>query len=167
MPQLSSGRHVAVSISPYLDALADGPDESRYFAVVALRLHAATPEALRDHVVIAYFVEGQGTPPDAPYYNSGYSVGDVLSGRSDWTPDEIEDLRKFLDEPRMIDWLRHEFAEIDRAIRENPVWDSELVNMDSGDFEVGMIRRAIIRSSAAEPEAMAALRGKRASPASA
>lgn len=86
MPQLKSGRHVAVSASPYLDALAADKDESRYFAIVALRLHAGTPQALRDHLVIGYFGEDQGTPPDAPSYNSGYCVSDVLEGRSDWNP---------------------------------------------------------------------------------
>lgn len=42
MPQLKSGRHVALSASPYLDALAAERDETKYFAIVALRLHAST-----------------------------------------------------------------------------------------------------------------------------
>jgi hypothetical protein len=73
MPQLKSGRHVALSVSPYLDALASDKDESKYFALVALRLGASTPQALRDHVVIGYFREDQGTPPNAPSYD-GYSA---------------------------------------------------------------------------------------------
>ncbi len=89
MPQLKSGRHVALSISPYLDALTAGSDESKYFAILALRLSANSPQALLYQVVIGYFREGQGTPPDAPSYPSGYCVGDVLEGRSDWSPGRI------------------------------------------------------------------------------
>lgn len=43
MPQLTSGRHVALGASPYLHPLSAEKDESRYFAAVALRPHAGTP----------------------------------------------------------------------------------------------------------------------------
>jgi hypothetical protein len=106
MPQLKSGRHVTLSLSPYLDALTSGPDESKYFAIVALRLNAASPEALRDHLVVGYFVDGEGTPPNAPSYNSGYCVADVLEGRAKWSPDEVEEFRAFLtEEQRFGPWL--------------------------------------------------------------
>lgn len=161
MPQLKSGRHVAISASPYLDALLDGNDASRYFAIVALRLNAGSPAALRDHLVVGYFREGQGTPPDAPSYNSGYCVGDILAGHSDWQPDEVEEFRQFLEEPRVTAWLQGEFAELDRTIRENPVWASDLLATDeNGDpFDAAMIQRTIIQRSALEPGAMAQLRG--------
>lgn len=123
MPQLKSGRHVALSISPYLDALTAGSDESKYAAILALRLSASSPQALRDQVVIGYFREGQGTPPDAPSYPSGYCVGDVLEGRSDWSPEEVAELRAFLDEPRIVRWLQEQWDEIDEAIRNSPVWE--------------------------------------------
>ncbi|HWT15139.1 MAG TPA: hypothetical protein VN581_05100, partial [Patescibacteria group bacterium] len=51
MPQLSSGRHVALAASPYLHAVASENDESKYFAIVAHRIHAGTSDALRDHLV--------------------------------------------------------------------------------------------------------------------
>lgn len=161
MPQLSSGRHVALSASPYLDAVASEKDESKYFAIVALRLHASTREALRDHLVIGYFVEGQGTPPNAPTYNSGYALGDVLEGRTDWRPDEVDDLREFVERnPRFQPWLQAEFAAIDEAIRTSPVWASGLLAdaADAGDIDVSTIKRAIIERSASEPGAMAQLR---------
>lgn len=161
MPQLKSGRHVALSASPYLDALKSGSDESRYFAIVALRLHAATPQALRHHLVIGYFVEGRGTPPDAPSYNSGYCVGDVLEGRSDWSADEVEEFRAFVTtEPRFDPWLRARFEELHQAILDNPVWGSDLLESDviSNGIEAPMIKRAIILRSAGDPVAMAQLR---------
>lgn len=80
MPQFRSGRDVALSASPYFDALTSGPDESKYFAIIALRLHAATPEALRNHLVVGYCIEGEGIPPNTSFYNSGYCIADVLEG---------------------------------------------------------------------------------------
>ena len=46
MPHLAGGRHVALSASPYLGGLAAERIKSTYFAVVALRLHAATAQLL-------------------------------------------------------------------------------------------------------------------------
>ena len=160
MPQLRSGRHVALSISPYLDALASGPDESRYFATVALRLNTSTPAALRDHVVIGYFVEGEGTPPNAPSYNSGYCVADILEGRSDWSAEEVTGFRSHLAEPRFEAWLQAQFEDLDEALRNNRVWSADLMTNDSasGDIDASMLRRAVIRKSAMEPTAMAQLR---------
>jgi len=67
MPQLRSGRHVSVSASPYLDALVAEKEEFRYVAIVALRVHANRPEALREHLVIGYrifrFVRGHCSGP--------------------------------------------------------------------------------------------------------
>lgn len=166
MPQLKSGRHVAFSASPYLDALMSGSDESRYFAVVTLRLNAPTPERLRDHLVIGYFVDGQGVPPDAPSYDSGFCVADVLEGRSDWNRDEIEEIRAFMNnEPRFGPWLQAQFDELNQAIETNPVWDSELLESDpaSDDIDACMLKRTIIQASAMEPDAMAQLRARKRS----
>ncbi|MBP7623351.1 MAG: hypothetical protein KA763_05220 [Xanthomonadales bacterium] len=160
MPQLKSGRHVALSASPYLDALNSEKDESKYFAIIALRAHTNTPQALRDHLVIGYFVDGVGTPPDAPSYNTGYCVGDVLEGRTDWSPAEIEEFRHFFDEPRFSAWLQVQFDEIDEAIRNSPVWHSELLanDLNSDEIDVPMLKRAIVQKSALESDAMRQLR---------
>lgn len=162
MPQLKSGRHVALSATPYLDALASANDDSAYFAIVALRLHASTPGALRDHLVIEYFLEGEGTPPNAPTHPSGYCVADVLEGRSDWTTDEVAEFRQFIEqEPRFGAWLQSQFDEIDHTIRKSPHWESELQVLDElpDGLDVATIKRAIIQKSAMEFGAMAQLRG--------
>lgn len=158
MPQLKSGRHVALSASHYLDALSSELEESRYFAAVALRVHAATPQKLRDHLVIGYFVEGQGTPPDAPSYNTGYCVADVLEGRTDWSADEVEEFRQFLDEPRFNAWLQAQFDEIDQAIQSNPMWNSALLAQESGGIDTHSVKRAIVQRSALDVDAMRQLR---------
>lgn len=161
MPKLSSGRHVALSASPYLDALDGESDEAKYFAIVALRLHAGNPEALRDHLVIGYFVDDEGAPPNAPVRDSGYCVADVLAGRTDWSDDEIEEFRRFIDsDPRFGPWLQSQFDEINEAIRSNPVWRSDLLVNDheSDGIDAPQMKRTIIQASAEDPGAMAQLR---------
>jgi hypothetical protein len=161
MPQLKSGRHVALSASPYLKALASGPDESRYFAVVALRLNAPTPDALVKHLVIGHYLDGTGTPPNAPCYNSGYCVADILEGRSDWSPDEVDEFRNFItQDPRFKTWLQAQFDELNHAIEVNPLWESDLMQTSDG-IDVRAIKRAIILKSAAEPGVMAQLRASK------
>ncbi len=160
MPQLASGRHVALSISPYLDALTHGSDESRYFATVALRLNASNARALRGHVVVGCFDDGAGTPPDAPCHDSGFCVDDILQGRSDWRADEVEEMRAILATPRFEAWLQAQFEELDQAIRDNPLWKSDLL-MDGGasaDFDEASIKRAVILRSASAADAMLQLR---------
>lgn len=151
MPQLKSGRHVSLSLSPYLDALASGPDEAKYFAVVALRLNAPTPEALLNHVVIGYFREGQGAPPDAPSYNSGHCVDDVLEGRTDWRPEEVEEFREFLTGPRVVPWLQIQWDGLNQAIQNCSIW-----SLEGG--EQSFVECAIIQNSALMPNAMGQLR---------
>ena len=161
MPQLKTGRHVAFSVNPYLDALSDGSDDSRYFAISTLVMHASTPDALRDHVLICCFIEGEGTPPDAPVYFTGYCIGDVLEGRTDWNPDEVDELRSFvMHEPRFTQWLQGQFDAIDSKIRNNPVWNSPL-GIESDEIDVPAIKRAVIIKSATDPNAMSQLHTRR------
>lgn len=161
MPQLKSGRHVGLSARAYLNALTSGPDESQYFAIVALRLNVPSPEALRDHLIVGYFVEGEGTPPNAPCYHSGYSVADVLNGCWDWSADEIAEFRIFLNSEPHIAWRQAQFDELNQAIENSSVWASQLMENDmaTNDIDVSMIKRAIILKSAMEPGAMARLGG--------
>lgn len=161
MPQLKTGRHVAFSVTPYLDALSDDSDEVRYFAIIALAIHASSLDELRDHVLICCFVEGEGTPPDAPVHYTGYCIGDVLEGRTDWNPDEVDELRSFvMHEPRFTQWLQDQFDAIDTAIRNNPVWNSPL-GIESDEIDGPAIKRAIIIKSAMDPNAMGQLRTPR------
>lgn len=160
MPQLKSGRHVALSVSPYLDAINSGSEEQRFFAIVAVLMNAGTPEALRNHVVIGYFIESEGTPPDAPCHISGYCVGDVLEGRSDWAPDEVDELTALLDEPRFHQWLGAQFDVIDHAIKGSPVRAMEIMKQDLASKEISApkLKRAVIIKTALDPHSMAQLR---------
>lgn len=158
MPQLRSGRHVGLCTSPYLDAIRSGPEPSTYFAIVALRIHAPSPAELLHHTLIVYFHEDEGTPPDAPAYRSGYCVGDILDGRSDWSADEVAEFRAWLKNDQSQRWLQAQFDEIDQEIRDNPIWDSYFVQSDD---PVMRIKRAVVLKSASEPTSMTALRRPR------
>lgn len=106
MPQLTSGRHIALLIEPFRDALASADANLRLFAAIALRTYAATAQALLRETGIAYYETGQGDPPNAPHYYSGLCVADILDGRVDWSPDEVQDFRAFTQEARLTEWMQ-------------------------------------------------------------
>src|SRR5688500_15820854 len=98
MPQLRSGRHFAVH-SPWLEGLTTGSDEQKFMRMTWFRLNVPSAERLRDHLLVLYFREGEGTPPDAPRYSSGFYVNDVLAGKAGWSDDELAEFR---------DWVAHD-----------------------------------------------------------
>ena len=126
MPQLTSGRHVGLSTDRLFRMIDNGSDEARSVAMVWLRLHVNTPEKLRNELAIVLYREGEGTPPAAPAYLAGYTVGDVLDGRTDWPPQDVADLQAFLATRRAKDHVQTEFEQLSEAIRQSPVWDSPL-----------------------------------------
>lgn len=162
MPQLKSGRHVALDASPYLDAVSHGSDNSKYYAIVALRLNASTPQALCNHLPVVYFREDLGAPPDAPYYDSGYTVADILEGRSDWRPDEVDEFSALVKDSRFGLWLQAEFDELNKAIQDNSIWEEDLLEDDatSGALDGPTLMRAIVMKSAMQPDAMTKLRAR-------
>jgi hypothetical protein len=157
---------MAFSASPYLDAVRTGTDAQRYFAIVALRLNALTPEALVKHLPIAYFVEGTDTPPNARNYNSGLCVDDILEGRSDWSTDEVEELRHLVtDDARFKSWLQARFDEIDDAIQTISLFAPGALGSpsESDEIDADTIMRAAIHRAAMEPDAMSHLRAHKRS----
>jgi hypothetical protein len=163
MPTLKSGRCVGITIDPYLDALSRGSDESQYFAVVALRLKASTPEAFGDQVVVVEFDRSTGVPPEADLLDACWSVDDVLQGRSGWSADEVDEFQAFLATPRARERLRAAHAEFNLAIRGSPVWRSPLLGSDpeGGAIDEAAIRRAIVAKSAMADDALAQVRSVR------
>ena len=131
MPQLRSGRHVGFSADPYVDAVSHGSDEQKYATMLSLRLQVGSVEKLREQIFIVGFRIDQGTPPDAPRYLTGYTIGDVLAHRADWLDDEVEELREFVAaNPRFQVWLHEQYDHLDAAIRQSPVWQSPLITDD-------------------------------------
>lgn len=158
MPQLPSGLRVALSVSPYQDALLVDNENSAYYAVLALLFHASTPEDLLRQAVVGVIPEG--LPDTGPAYRSGYCVVDVLEGRSDWSSDDIGAFREFLGTERVQAWLQQEFDALMKAVQEHPVWQSPLCEGfdDTERIDAAALKRAVICRTVQDPASMAELR---------
>lgn len=127
MPQLKSGRHVALSASPLLDKIRYGSDTSVSAVIMAFRLSVSSPQQMRDFLTVGYFRVGEGNPPNAASYDSGFLVKDILEGEADWTEEEIREFENWLNtNPEINHWLSEQFKEIDTAIRNHVVWSAPL-----------------------------------------
>lgn len=105
-------------------------------------------------------MEGEGEPPDAPSYSSGYCVADVLEGCSDFSADEIEEFREYLTEPRVASWLKKQFLELHLVIQNYSVCQPEQLENGEALVNVDILRlqRVLIEKAALEPAAMEQLR---------
>ena len=122
MPKLSSGRHVSVAPLSLLEQIKFGEEFKVYQLIFVYRMAVQEPKDLRNVLPVIYFLEGQGEPPDAPQYESGHLVQDVLDGKAGWSEIEIEDFKKWLEtDPALNDWVNTNFKEIDEAIRNSPL----------------------------------------------
>lgn len=134
MPQLKSGRHVALSASPLLDKIKFGSDTGVSHAIMVYRLEVTSPQKLRDFLTIGYFREGEGGPPNAPSYDSGFLVKDVLAGKAGWSADEIGEFEQWFNtSPQIQSWLDEEFLTINQAIEHSLVWDTPLWTDDDAE----------------------------------
>jgi hypothetical protein len=126
MPKLKSGRHVGVGAEDLVRQLS-GTSEQVYAFVLAYRLSVRKPEDLLGIMPVVYY-RGEGGPPDAEPYRSGFLVQDVLSGKAGWTPDEISEFRQWLEtNEQLVATLTADFRAVEEAIRKSPLWDSELI----------------------------------------
>jgi hypothetical protein len=130
MPQLkSSGRHFGLDTGALLDATRTGTDEQKYTFVLSYRLSVAKPQDLCNFLPVIYFKDGEGAPPNAPMYRSGFLVKDVMEGRAGWSVEEVEELTRWLKtDERLQSWLEVHFEEIGAAIRSSPLWKSDLMS---------------------------------------
>ncbi len=127
MPQLKSGRHVGLAIDSLLDRLRYGDNDSSYGRIIAQRMSVTGPQAFIRLIDVGEYRDGEGSPPDAPCYPAGYTVGEVLDGHPDWTPSEIEELRQLVEtDPRCQVWLKEQIRIIKRVIRESRFWNEVL-----------------------------------------
>lgn len=76
MPQLSSGRRFGIAASNFVRVLENGSDTS------------------------------QGEPPNAPVYDSGFTVGMIQRGESDWSDAEVREINNRLSANTQLNgWL--------------------------------------------------------------
>lgn len=128
MPLLSSGRHVAVEPVDFAKFVKFGTDVQVLAFITAYRLEVKEPGDLAKSLQVFYFKDGEGTPPNAPTYPSGYSVDEVLAGKAGWTEQEIREFANWLASDSALNrFLRETFNEVHSAIIASPLWDSELM----------------------------------------
>jgi hypothetical protein len=131
MPKLKSGRHVGLEPRSLLNAVKFGTPEEIYFFVLTYRLSVHGPEDICQILPVIYFEHGQGEPPNAPKYRSGFLVQDVLSGKAGWATEEISEFDLWLKENEPLNaWLSANFQEIDEAIKNSLLWNSEFMTDD-------------------------------------
>lgn len=127
MPRLSSGREVVLSVSPLIDQIRFGTEESVSAVIVAFRLEVSSPSDLRDYVTVGYLRDSDGAPTAENSRHSGFTIGDVLQGRAGWTDAEVSEFGHWLEtEPRLQRWLSDSLDEINDAIRDSQVWESPM-----------------------------------------
>lgn len=128
MPQLSSGRQFALGMLDFESSFAELSDRQKYFWIMTYRMQIKEPIDLADILPIVYF---EGEPPDAPRYESGFTVGDVKDGKSDWSDAEIEELQHWLTTSRADRWLRDAYEKVNQMIKHSTVWESDWLNGNS------------------------------------
>jgi hypothetical protein len=128
MPKLKSGRHVGVEPASLLNTVKFGSPEEIYSFVLTYRLSVHGPEDICQILPVIYFEDGNGEPPNAPMYRSGFSVQDVLSGKAGWTSEEISEFDLWLKENKQLNaWLASNYKEIDEAIKSSLLWNSKFI----------------------------------------
>jgi hypothetical protein len=129
MPKLRSGRHFGLETVNLAEGARTGTNEQMYAFVVAYRLSVSKPQDLCQFLPVIYFKEGEGEPPNAPMYRSEFLVKNVVEGKAGWSPEEIEELQQWLlTNEDLQSWLEVNFEEINEAIKNSPLWDSELMS---------------------------------------
>jgi hypothetical protein len=125
MPQLQSGRHVAVGEPGLIEAITRGDENSALSAIMGSRLSIRSTRDLVALLPVVYFDESQGTPPDCPKYPSGLLVHEVLEGQSDWSDEEVAEFRSWIENHAGLQqWLADYLERLDDAIRNAWIWQS-------------------------------------------
>jgi len=131
MPQLASGRHIAIgtdSLNGLLEAVMTG------FRIHEL-MSIQAPEHLSPYLDIYYFRPAESndpaveytdaalTPPDGLVpYKSGHTLATLYTGWQQWPAEDRQAFVDFMAEPRFSDYLNSLFAYIEdykQAIRDN------------------------------------------------
>lgn len=118
MPQLESGRHVAVGEPGLIEAVRQADETGALNAVMLTRTSIHDTRDLVGLLPVVYFDESRGTPPDCPKYPSGLLVHEVLEGQSDWSDDEVAEFRSWIENHAGLHgWLADYLVRLDEAIR--------------------------------------------------
>ncbi len=155
--KLTTGRHVAISVQPYIRAVTTGTDTSMYFAVTTIRLHAPQPEKLCGYLAVGCLDELESTGAEPIWRDSSYGVDDILEGKTDWTSSEVEEFRSLIDSGNFQSWLKDADIELDTAIKDSPLWQTELMHIGE-EVDSSACMRVLVSKAAMESNGMVGLR---------
>lgn len=125
MPQLQSGRHVAVSEPGLIEAISQGDETVALGVIMGSRLSIRNTRDLVELLPVVYFEDSAGTPPNCPKYPSGLRVHEVLNGHSDWSDEEVEEFRSWIENNEGLhQWLAGYLERLDDATRNARIWQS-------------------------------------------
>ncbi len=123
MPQLQSGRHVAVSEPGLIEAITQGDENIALGVIMGSRLSIRNTRDLAELLPVVYFDDSAGTPPDCPRYPSGLQVHEVLNGQSDWSDEEVEEFRSWIETNEGLhQWLAGYLDRLNDTIRNAKIW---------------------------------------------
>jgi len=116
MPQLPSGRHVALISDIIFAAVRKGD----FGTSMALTMHVRTPEEMASLIGISYYTPIEGEPGPGTAYLSGLMLADIGSEKCDWPDEDVDFFRQWLASDVVQQWLQKtfdEFTELKRTVK--------------------------------------------------
>lgn len=114
MPTLSSGRAVGIGPSIYSHLRKDDSSDMSVLLAIQFRQYILSHEDLLAACAVL-LVEGIDGPSPRTS-NAGCRVGQLLSGETDWSGQEIREYRDWISSPSVSGWIEKEFAQLDEIV---------------------------------------------------
>lgn len=128
MPKLSSGRAVGIGPSIYSRLGKDESPEMSVLLAIQFRQYVLSREDLLAACTVQ-IVEGIDGPSPRTT-NAGFRVGQLLSGKTDWSGLEVREYRDWLSSPTVSGWIEKEFARLDELVTDidpfRRCWDIDI-----------------------------------------
>ncbi|TCV81272.1 hypothetical protein [Sulfurirhabdus autotrophica] len=150
MPQLPSGRHVAIDPYPLLELLDDSDN--------AANIHKILPidsiSKMMDWLLVAYFITpedahgkgidpkmGEGSltpPPGLVYMRTGFTLSRWDELAVDWSKEDRTAMMAFLSEPRYLDYMEHRLMNVKQRQQRILSSDSVTTKLLAGMWMAGI-----------------------------
>ena len=113
MPQLPSGRHVALTADPILELARQG----NWGLTMAFTLEVKSVEDLAPLLNIAYFKPVAGESGPGVPYPSGLMLSDIGTEKCDWPTEDVAFFNTWLASDAVRQWMQNTHDELAELIR--------------------------------------------------